>query len=142
MYLLKEAIARAIHLPEIESETMLITAVAGLFFNLIQMSILHQGEGHYHLGGDDDDDGEEGHGHAHEGGSHDHGHGHSSKPKEADANINVSAAYCHALSDMIMSIVLLLPQPSSILSQNGESPTQFAPSFSLSLFASPSFQSP
>ena len=107
MYLLKEAIARAIHLPEIESETMLITAVAGLFFNLIQMSILHQGEGHYHLGGDDDD-GEEGHGHAHEGGSHDHGHGHSSKPKEADANINVSAAYCHALSDMIMSIGVII----------------------------------
>ena len=35
MYLLKEAIMRAIHLPDIEADTMLITAVAGLFFNLI-----------------------------------------------------------------------------------------------------------
>jgi len=45
---------------------MLITAVAGLFFNLIQMKILHSGDGHYHLGG--------GHDHSH--GDHDHGHSH------------------------------------------------------------------
>jgi len=82
---------------------MLITAVAGLFFNLIQMSILHQGEGHYHLGGDDHDH-EEGEGHSH--GEGDHGHSHSQAPDEG--NINVSAAYCHALSDMIMSIGVII----------------------------------
>lgn len=82
---------------------MLITAVAGLFFNLIQMSILHQGEGHYHLGGDDHDH-EEGEGHTH--GEGDHGHSHSQAPDEG--NINVSAAYCHALSDMIMSIGVII----------------------------------
>ena len=61
------------------------------------MSILHQGEGHYHLGGDDD------HGHSHdhgeEGEHHSHDHSH-----EKDENLNVSAAYCHAISDMLMSI--------------------------------------
>jgi len=97
LWLLKEAISRAINLPVIESKSMLITAVAGLFFNLIQMSILHQGEGHYHLG-------EESHSHA-EGEDHGHSHGASEAPEE---NINVSAAYCHALSDMIMSIGVII----------------------------------
>jgi hypothetical protein len=45
---------------------MFATAVLGLFFNLIQMKILHSGDGHYHLGGE--------HGHSHD---HDHGHSHS-----------------------------------------------------------------
>jgi hypothetical protein len=48
---------------------MIIVAVMGLFFNLIQMKILHSGDGHYHLGGD--------HGH-----DHDHGHSHHSKEKK------------------------------------------------------------
>lgn len=87
---------------------MLITAVAGLFFNLIQMQILHQGEGHYHLGGDDHDHGEHGHDHEHEGGEHSHGHGHSHSHGHKEENINVSAAYCHALSDMIMSIGVII----------------------------------
>lgn len=134
MWLLKEAIGRAIAQPEIQSQEMLITAVAGLFFNLIQMQILHQGDGHYHLGGDDHDHGDDGHdhGHAHEGGHHEHGHGHEKKDthdhekgksghdhghghshshgkkEQHEENINVSAAYCHALSDMIMSIGVII----------------------------------
>jgi len=104
MYLLKEAVARVLEPPELEANVMLITAVAGLFFNLIQMQILHQGEGHYHLGGDDHDHGEEGHDHGEEG--HDHGHSHAHE--EDEGNINVSAAYCHALSDMIMSIGVII----------------------------------
>ena len=67
------------------------------------MKILHQGEVHYHLGGDDHDHGEEGHDHGH--GGHDHGHSHGHND---DGNINVSAAYCHALSDMIMSIGVII----------------------------------
>ena len=62
---------------------MMITAILGLGFNLIQMYILHQGDGHYHLGG--------GHDHNH---GHDHSHGHSShkksdvkKSKESDPKI-------------------------------------------------------
>lgn len=62
------------------------------------------------MGGDDHDHahGEEGHDHDHhhEGG-HDHGHSHA-KPHKSEANINVSAAYCHALSDMIMSIGVII----------------------------------
>jgi zinc transporter 2 len=71
---------------------MMITAIMGLFFNLIQMKILHQGEGHYHLGGGHHHDHDHDHDHHHEGGTadteasekpkkkcshgHDHGHGH------------------------------------------------------------------
>ena len=45
---------------------MLVVAVMGLIFNLIQMKILHSGEGHHHLGG-------EGHHHDHnENGHHNH----------------------------------------------------------------------
>ena len=57
---------------------MLIVAVLGLIFNLIQMKILHSGDGHYHLGGEHDHGeghGCSGHGHGHEHG-HVHGHGH------------------------------------------------------------------
>ena len=60
---------------------MLIVAVMGLIFNLIQMKILHSGDGHYHLGGEGHD-----HDHSH-GGCSGHGHGDShahNKIKDAD----------------------------------------------------------
>lgn len=53
---------------------MLATAVIGLVFNLIQIKILHSGEGHYHLGGE----GACSHDHGHAG--HDHlGHSHAAE---------------------------------------------------------------
>jgi ABC-type Zn2+ transport system substrate-binding protein/surface adhesin len=45
---------------------MFVVAVLGLCFNLIQMKILHSGDGHYHLGGDHDHDHSHDHGHSHE----------------------------------------------------------------------------
>jgi len=45
---------------------MLGTSALGLVFNLIQIKVLHSGEGHYHLGGDDKACS----------GHHDHDHGH------------------------------------------------------------------
>jgi len=82
---------------------MAITAIAGLGFNLIQMKILHQGEGGYHMGGGkcDHDHGDGGHDHDH---GHDHGHSHGEEKDEGRRNINVDAAFLHALGDMIMSI--------------------------------------
>ena len=71
MWLLFEAINRIVAPQEVKGKEMMITAVMGLFFNLIQMKILHQGEGHYHLGGghhDHDHGDHEGHDHHHEGG--------------------------------------------------------------------------
>ena len=51
----------------VQGDLMLIVAVMGLIFNLIQIKILHSGDGHYHLGGDHD--------HAHgEGGGCSHSH--------------------------------------------------------------------
>jgi len=50
---------------------MLVVAVMGLGFNLIQMKILHSGDGHYHLGGGHDHGHDHGHGHSH---GHDHSH--------------------------------------------------------------------
>jgi zinc transporter 2 len=58
----------------VKGEIMLIVAVMGLFFNLIQMRILHSGDGHYHLGGDDHDHDHAGHNHGHD---HDHNHDHN-----------------------------------------------------------------
>jgi zinc transporter 2 len=74
IWLLVEATKRFVNAPEIGGTIMLITAVAGLFFNLIQIKILHGGEGHYHLGGGHDHDhGEEGGcGHDHADHKHDH----------------------------------------------------------------------
>lgn len=71
IWLVFEAADRVITKPTVKGFEMIITALAGLGFNLIQMHILHQGEGGYQLGekaghGHSHDDG--GHGHAHEGG--------------------------------------------------------------------------
>ncbi len=83
IWLLVEATDRFVHPPEIEGFIMFVTAVLGLIFNLIQMKILHSGEGHYHLGGGDDhghdhghdhDDHVHKHDHKHEAGKHTHGH--------------------------------------------------------------------
>jgi zinc transporter 2 len=68
IWLLVEATDRFVHPPEIEGFIMFVTAVLGLIFNLIQMKILHSGEGHYHLGGDE--------GHDHDHGEHEHKHDH------------------------------------------------------------------
>ena len=67
LWLLGEATKRFFEPPQVKGKIMLIVAVMGLFFNLIQMRILHSGDGHYHLGGEEHD-------HDHEG--HDHGHDH------------------------------------------------------------------
>ena len=77
IWLVQEATMRILSPIEVRGGTMLVVAVMGLVFNLIQMKILHSGSGHYHLGGGHDHDhGEEGHGHTH---SHKHGHGHDHK---------------------------------------------------------------
>ena len=62
IWLVLEAITRLIHPEKIQGQIMLGTAIIGLVFNLIQMKILHSGEGHYHLGGEDC----AGHGHSHD----------------------------------------------------------------------------
>ena len=69
IWLVCEAIKRFINPTEIEPKTMLITAVASIFMNLIMIKILHadgmpNSHGHSH-------DGEHGHSHSH---SHSHGH--------------------------------------------------------------------
>ena len=108
IWLVFEAADRVYERPTVNGFDMIITAIAGLFFNLVQMHILHEGEGGYQLGekaghGHSHDEG--GHGHAHEGGEvelyeggdghghgaekkkegHGHGHGHGSPKKEGEA---------------------------------------------------------
>lgn len=77
---------------------MLITAVMSLIFNLIQMRILHQDDGHYHFHDDQENTSTKG-SDVHE---HGHSHGHGEK------NVNVEAAFLHALGDMIMSIGVII----------------------------------
>ena len=70
VWLVGEATMRFFQPPQVKGGIMLIVAVMGLIFNLIQMKILHSGDGHYHLGGEHD------HGPGEECGGHDHGHSH------------------------------------------------------------------
>lgn len=67
IWLVYEATMRFFEPVEVKGLIMMIVAIISLFFNLIQIKILHQGDGHYHLGGGDHDHGHD-HGHHHEGG--------------------------------------------------------------------------
>ena len=98
--LLVAAMFRIVTPEKVKGKEMLITAVMSLCFNLIQMRILHQDDGHYHF-----HDEQEG-GHSHGGEKHVHdeeetGHEHGEK---SERNVNVDAAFLHALGDMVMSI--------------------------------------
>ena len=86
IWLLVEATQRFFEPPRVKGDLMLIVAVMGLIFNLIQMKILHSGEGHFHLGGElsggcsGHDHGDKNHKHEHKGGCSGHNHsGHDHK---------------------------------------------------------------
>ena len=88
LWLFVEATKRFFNPPEIGGTIMFATAIASFFFNLIQIKILHSGEGgHVHAGGqscsghghggDDDHNHDHDHGHSHDHDhDHDHAHGH------------------------------------------------------------------
>jgi zinc transporter 2 len=120
IWLLVEATKRVIKPTKVDAKIMLITAICAFFFNLVQMSMLHQGDIHYHMGGEigggcghdhDHAEGEEhDHGHSHgDDHKHDHGHDHGHETKKEDEpketrNINLDAAFLHALGDMFLSL--------------------------------------
>jgi len=121
IWLLFEATKRVIYPQKVKGLEMLITAICAFFFNLIQMSLLHQGDIHYHMGGEigggcdhDHGEGDEEHNHDHDHGhnhghnhGHDHGHDHGddhSHEEKAHRNINLDAAFLHALGDMFLSL--------------------------------------
>jgi Co/Zn/Cd efflux system component len=52
VWLVYEATLRIIHPVEIKADIMVVVAILGLSFNLIQMKILHVEDGHYDLGDD------------------------------------------------------------------------------------------
>ena len=86
IWLLGEATKRFFEPPQVKGGIMLVVAIMGLFFNLIQMRILHSGDGHYHLGGenhDHDHDHDHDHGHHHD--HHDHNHSQSHSAINADS---------------------------------------------------------
>jgi len=113
--------------PQVQGSLMFIVAVVGLFFNMIQIKILHGGEEHFHLG--EDIHGGEGdcHGHAHGGKKddeealkhkdhlekegehkgHDHQHGHSHDHDEG-GNLNMDAATLHVLGDLLSSVGVII----------------------------------
>jgi zinc transporter 2 len=136
VWLLYEATLRILEPVEVMGMTMFIVAWMGLGFNLIQMKILHSGDGHYHLGGGSHDDHDHGHDHAH-GDDHAHNHDHAHEHKAHDSenqgplkeplvhsheghshnhaaqadsnkNINVTSAYLHVLGDMLMSVGVII----------------------------------
>ena len=74
---------------EVEADTMLITAGAGVGFNIIMAIVLHLGSA--------------GHAHSHGGGgSHGHSHG------GTGGNVNVRAALIHVIGDLIQSVGVLI----------------------------------
>lgn len=77
LWLIVEATSRFFEPPIVKGNIMFIVAIISLIFNLIQMKILHSGDGHYHLGGEFHDGHDHGHGHGHHHhGEHDHDHNH------------------------------------------------------------------
>ena len=102
VYLFYAATMRFFNEPEIGGTLMLSVAVLSFFFNLIQIKILHSGEGgHVHAGGakctGHGDEG--GHDHAHDHGSddehdhdhdhdHDHKHDHDHDPKDGEDHVH------------------------------------------------------
>lgn len=75
-FLIYEATWRFFEPPEIIGSIMLGVAILSFFFNLIQIKILHSGEGgHVHAGGQKCSGHGHGHGHNHDH-HHDHGHDH------------------------------------------------------------------
>lgn len=119
VWLVYEATKRFFDPPEIEGLIMIIVAVISLIFNLIQISILHQGHDHDHSA-------HSGHGHHHhEGGeaeehTHtmregecDHSHVHSKnepRKKGVKARFNQlqHSAMLHVLGDAIMSVGIII----------------------------------
>ena len=83
LWLLVEATNRFFEPPKVHGWIMLLVAIIGLVFNLIQIKILHTGDGHYHLGGDHHGHDHDHHGHSHghsHGNSHEHDHSHDHSP--------------------------------------------------------------
>jgi len=110
----------------VDGKIMFIVASFGLVANCTLLLVLghdHGGHGHSHGGGGghghshggggdhghSHGGGGGGHGHSHGGGGHGHAHGENSNNeavanKKPTENINVSAAYIHALGDLIQSV--------------------------------------
>ena len=94
IWLLYEATLRILAPQEVLGGTMLIVAIMGLIFNLIQMKILHSGDGHYHLGGSHD--------HDHDGHDHDHGHSHGHKLKKEHSHKQDHGVTNHELKEPLI----------------------------------------
>ena len=114
IWLLVAATERFFMPPQVVGSLMFIVAVVGLFFNMIQIKILHGGDEHFHLGEDMHGDD---HGHSHGGDKeehksghegedhgHDHGHGHG----DGGGNMNMDAATLHVLGDLLSSVGVII----------------------------------
>ena len=109
LWLIVAATGRLLEGADVDGKKMLIGAVVGLFFNLIQMNILHSGDGHYHLGGefhDHHDHGHGGHGHDHD---HDHDHHH-----DHEHDHNHEHHHHHAVNDEALTEPLVPADPNRV----------------------------
>ena len=121
IWLLVAATERLFMPPQVQGNLMFIVAVIGLFFNMIQIKILHGGDEHFHLGEEIHGEGGGCHGHAHGGGAHkedeeDH-HGHATTEKDhgnahaiasEPRNLNMDAATLHVLGDLLSSVGVII----------------------------------
>ena len=110
IWLLFAAYDRLLAPPKIQENIMLVTAVGGLIFNIIQMTILG---GHDHVHGHSHHEHKDGHSH-----SHGNGHSHANKQpliegeninkRKGSGNINLDGAMLHVLGDLLNSVGVII----------------------------------
>ncbi|KAH7728467.1 cation efflux family protein [Aphelenchoides avenae] len=96
IFIFLEALERIYDPPDVNTDKLMIVAVAGLLVNLFGMYAFHGGHGHSHGGSD--------HGHSHGGGSHTHSHGHS----HGGGNANMQGVFLHVLADTLGSVFVII----------------------------------
>ncbi|CAD5231966.1 unnamed protein product [Bursaphelenchus xylophilus] len=86
-FIFLEAVGRLYSPPDINTDKLMLVAVAGLLINIYGMYAFHGDHGHSHGGGD--------HGHSH------HGHSHG-------GNANMQGVFLHVLADTLGSVFVII----------------------------------
>ncbi|ETK94496.1 hypothetical protein L917_02372 [Phytophthora nicotianae] len=112
-HLITEAASRFMDPPEVTTDHLLLTSIAGLIVNLVGLFFFHDHvHGHSHSHGSDSGGCGGGHGHSH-GNSHHQAHGEdASEDGHHGGNSNMYGVYLHVLADTLGSVGVII---SSIL---------------------------
>ncbi|TKR92830.1 hypothetical protein L596_007402 [Steinernema carpocapsae] len=90
LFIFLEALERLYDPPDVQTDKLMLVAVAGLLVNLFGMYAFHD------------------HGHSHGGGDHGHGHSHSHGHSHGGANANMQGVFLHVLADTLGSVFVII----------------------------------